>query len=174
MKKKKLRRRVVRPGRQNDWNRRTRYIIKKALKARLPRKRASELANVSISTFNNWMKLGEVRSNQAFYRFREAVKKIEAENERIALEIIDNAQKGGGKITETKIKLGARGREITKVTKTLRPQWSAAAWWLERTKPEDYNPLVMAKKDSVEDAEEIAKKIWEAVRKIDETVPEQQ
>lgn len=131
------------------FNRRSRGIILRALKVRLPKSRAAELAGISAAILRGWLKKGlELEGdnthplNIIFVSFRKKVKRIEAEHEREALRRIELAAQGGGKITETRVRVKSLGqiseKEIVRVQKSLGPIWQADAWWLERTKRETY------------------------------------
>lgn len=165
------RRRKRKPSPLDKFTRPTRKIIYHALRARLPVRRACSLANVSIQSYSQWLKLGEdPRRNPKHAIFRRIVKSIEAEKEREALKVIELAQHGGQEITETKIHIGGKyGREITRTRKQLKPQWAAAAWWLEKTKAEDYGGDTDG--DSSQTPEEFAREIREAVQAMDDSVP---
>lgn len=168
---KRRRRRYYHPA--DKFSRAARNIIYKALRARLPVRRAVDLANISMRTYANWLKKGQDPQNHPRYAtFRRIVKKIEAEKESEALKVIEDAQKGGGEITETRIHIGGKyGREITRTRKILKPEWGAAAWWLEHTKQKDYG-LIGKDEDDSKTAEDFARDIQEAMAAIDETVPE--
>lgn len=131
------------------FNRRSRGIILRALKVRLPKSRAAELAGISAAILRGWLNKGlELEGdythpiNIIFVSFRKKVKTIEAEHEREALRRIELAAQGGGKITETKVRVKSLGqiqeKEIIRVQKSLGPIWQADAWWLERTKRATY------------------------------------
>jgi len=167
------RRRKRKPSPMDKFNRSTRVIIYKALKARLPIHRACELANVNRSTFRDWMKKGESpRRYPKHATFRRTVTQIEAIKEQEALKVIELAQYGGQEIVETKIHIGGKyGREITRTRKQLKPHWGAAAWWLEKTKPEDYGGEQIG--DTNQTPEELAREIREAMQAMDESVPDE-
>jgi len=157
-----------RPSR-DKLTRERRRILVGAIEARIPIKRACELANIQYQTFRNWMKKGEDPTNGKFFKFRQRINQIEVQKEIDALKVIERAQKGGDKIHETKIVLGGKYRKIvTKVTKTIAPNWNAAAWWLERCR-DGYAPRDVQQQEKT--PQEAAQEIREALNAFDESVP---
>lgn len=78
-----------------------------------------------------------------------SLKKADAEAEGRMLGVIRGAAIGGHEVVEEKRRSvvvkdpdgGERmlnGEEVTRITKQIRPQWQAAAWFLERKYPEKY------------------------------------
>ncbi|MHC4184129.1 MAG: hypothetical protein ACYSR0_12350 [Planctomycetota bacterium] len=124
--------------RRRKFRRSKRKIILEALKAGLSLTRAIGLADVNMSTYREWMEKGKNKKRPTYKHFRNQVKRIEANIEREALNVIKNAYKGGDEIYETKYVIRPKGTEITKVTKTVAPSWQAAAWRLERKFFEEY------------------------------------
>lgn len=93
--------------------------ITKALKAGCTKKDACSLANISEQTFYRWIREGEKDSEGGVaYQFCESIKKAIAE---------------------------ARARNVTIIQKHAVNNWTAAAWWLERSDPESWG-----KRDKVE------------------------
>ena len=93
--------------------------ITKALKAGCTKKDACALASISEQTFYRWMKEGENSpEGGTAWEFCESVKKAIAE---------------------------ARARNITIIQKHAVNNWTAAAWYLERSDPEHWG-----KRDRVE------------------------
>ncbi len=66
--------------------------------------------------------------------FVDDIEKAESEAEASRLAIIQRVAQGGAVVTKTTEKRNGAGElvERTVVTETLRPEWTAAAWWLER------------------------------------------
>ena len=88
-----------------------------------------------------------------------------------SLDIIRKAARGGGRIVETKITVGPKGREITKTRRTQSPNWQAAAWWLERRYKEDYGRDPLDKEKEKRDVEDIALEIKQAADALFRSVP---
>jgi hypothetical protein len=86
--------------------------ITKALKAGCTKKDACTLASISEQTFYRWLREGETaEEGSVAYQFCESIKKAIAE---------------------------ARARNITIIQKHAVKNWTAAAWWLERSDPENW------------------------------------
>lgn len=85
--------------------------IVQALTAGNTRTAAVAYANVDYQTFLNWMERGNNARSGLFFDFFEAVKKAEAD---------------------------AEVRNVAIIQKAAEKNWQAAAWWLERRKPDDW------------------------------------
>lgn len=145
-----------------------------ALRQRLPIKRACELVGIGHKSYARWMNYGKEPDKYGvkFKYFRDTVLKLKSEKEADALKVIELIQNGGHTIRETKIVVGGKyGRTITKTTKELIPNWQAAAWFLERTKPGDYGQH-RVDSDEAKTPDEIANEIQQALTAMDETVPD--
>lgn len=77
---------------------------------------AAALAGISSSTFYDWKARGEKAKSGKYREFYETIKRAEALAEAKRIEIIRNAMEGKGKFDQ--------------------PNWTAAAWYLERRWPE--------------------------------------
>lgn len=111
---------------------------------------AADSAGISRATLHKWRLAGAraradaaqgVRLRAADKRmadFVDAMERAEGEAEANRLAIIQRVAQGGAVVTKTTEKLAvapdgtSRVVERTVVTETLRPEWTAAAWWLER------------------------------------------
>lgn len=118
---------------------------------------AARSAGVSRDTMHRWrldgarlralQASGELRrptaNQQRLIDFSDNLDRAEAEAEAIRLGIVQGAAIGGGTITKTTRKVDTQGNilETTTVTETIRPDWRAAAWWLERRR-DGYTPRV--------------------------------
>lgn len=160
------------PAQKNKLTRVAKNIIYKALEARLSISRALELADISRSTFERWKKKGENPVNREHFLFINKVKEIIADNEKECLRVLEQAQFGGYRIQETKVVVSDKdGRTVTNVTKTLAPNWTAAAWYLERCcKGYELKPY---SENTDKSSEEIALDIMQAIREIETSVPEE-
>lgn len=122
----------------------------------LPHDQAAASANLDRRTILNWRIKGSsalakqltgkrlTAAEQRYAEFVRNLERAEADAETSRLGVIERAASGGITITETHEThaLDAQGvlvlRERRTVTKQLAPQWTAAAWWLERRLPQRY------------------------------------
>lgn len=107
---------------------------------------AADSAGISRTTLHKWRLAGARHRAEAaqgrkltaqarrLAEFVDALERAEAEAEANRLAIIQRAATGGARVTKTTEKRDASGvlLESTTTTETLRPEWTAAAWWLER------------------------------------------
>jgi len=153
-----------------SFTRRKRFIIYEALRAGLPLTRAAGLAGVTVSCIKKWKDKGKDKKRRIHYDFRNRVKAIQASLERESLQIIRETAKGGNRISETKITIGPKGKEVTKIKKTLHPNWQAAAWFLERRYKDDYGREIFDKRKE-KDTDELAFEIKKAADALFASVP---
>lgn len=130
-------------------------IIYEALRKNLPLTRAAELADISYSAFRQWMVKGRDPHRSYYNRFRRKVKKILAEREKEALQVIRAAGIGGDRIVERKIVNGPRGKETTIYKKRTQRDWKAASRYLELVAPEIYGQKTKFK---IHDEDEVPEK----------------
>lgn len=107
---------------------------------------AADSAGISRSTLHTWRLTGARHRAEAaqgkrltpaqerLADFLDALERAEAEAEANRLAIVQRAATGGAQVVKVTEKVDAQGQllERTTVTETLAPQWTAAAWWLER------------------------------------------
>ena len=165
-------RRIVPRARRpyDTFCRETRTKFYEALLKRMPINRACELAGFNIGTYYQWMERGKDPLNREHYFFRERVLRIRAKKETAALEVIEKAANELKKITETTVKLSTKGKEITKKTRDILPDWQAAAWWLSRSFPKEYGGNMPIEQEE-RTPQDIANEIRRALISIGESIP---
>ncbi len=72
---------------------------------------AARIAGIGLTTFKVWMIRGKKHKTGIFRAFRAAIKEAESK---------------------------ASSSMVGKIRKAANEQWQAAAWWLERRRPEDF------------------------------------
>ena len=165
------RRMINRNASHIKFNRRKRLIICAGVENRLPLARAAALAGVSSKTVYQWMAKGkDHEKNPTHFFFRKKIKRLQAEVEQEALDIIREASKGGAKILDTSISFGPKGTEIKRRTKTLAPSWAAAAWFLERRHRDSYGKDVISS-ELERTPEEFAREVRDVAKSLFDSVP---
>jgi len=150
---------------------RVRRLLYAAIEAGLPYNRSCEITGVNYSNFKYWMQRGKTDPESSPYtQFRRYIRRIEARKEAELLSVIDKVAEGGYHVKEREIKFFAdKGREVRIKTKTILPNWKAAAWRLERKFPEEY---YLKDNDNKERTpEDIAESIQAAYQNLENSVP---
>lgn len=113
---------------------------------------AAAATGIAAYTIHNWLRAGaRARAlqtqghptspkEQAYVEFLGAFEKARVEAELARLAIIQRVAAGGHVVTKTTVTYDPAGNEVSRivVSETMRPEWTAAAWWLERSMPEKY------------------------------------
>ncbi len=112
-------------------------------------------AGISLVTLDNWRDQGgqarakmargeKVTANQrAYAKFLGDLEKAEAEAVSARLSLIELAAKGGAIRTKTVTKTDPDGSVVvTETVETIAPEWTAAAWQLERRRPAEFGRRV--------------------------------
>lgn len=100
------------------------------VRAGLPREVAARRAGVDASTVYRWLSAGKDAEAGEFRDFLQSIEKADADCEALLLTRIQNAARGGEVVSRKTI----RGKDgATRTEEQLsRPEWTAAAWILER------------------------------------------
>lgn len=112
-----------------------------AVRSGMPISRAGLAMGIEETTVNEWMQRGEGRhprrpSTPEYAAFASEVRKAEADNEAEKLAVITKAGQGG--IVLSKRTITFRDGRVVEEETLSKPEWQAAAWYLERTKPDTY------------------------------------
>ena len=113
---------------------------------------AADSAGISRQTIHNWQLKGAryaatqaqghtiTPQQQAYVDFVDGVKEAESDREASYLAVIKGCADGGHRMVRTVVKRNKDGDvvETVETSEHLRPEWTAAAWWLERRMPEKY------------------------------------
>jgi hypothetical protein len=115
---------------------------------------ACDSAGVSRSALRDWrLRGGRLRAlevqgllgspseyERALIDFVSALEWAEAEAEERRLRVIERAAEGGGEVRRVSRRFDSEGVEVesTVVVEELKPEWQAAAWFLERRLPHRY------------------------------------
>jgi hypothetical protein len=136
--------------------------VVKALRAGNTRQDAAEFAAVGKTTFYRWLAVGRKSKRGRFREFWNAVKKAEAAARVRNVGVIRRAARGGTVIERTTT-TRRDGTEIV-TEKLARPEWTAAAWHLERRTPEDWGSNRAELTKLIRDVAELKKSLHGARR----------
>ena len=153
---------------------RVRRLLYAAIEAGLPYNRSCEITGVNYQNFKYWMQRGKSDPVSSPYtQFRRYIKRIEARKEAELLAVIDKVAEGEYKVKEREIQFHPdKGRSIKIKTRTILPNWKAAAWRLERKFPDEYYLKDNESKERT--PEEIAESIHAAFTSLENSVPEEE
>lgn len=98
-------------GRPPKFNPEVAARVCEAVRAGVPRKDAAAYAGINDSTLYRWTERGRKSKKGAFWEFCQQVKKAESD---------------------------AVVRNVAVIQKAAEREWQAAAWWLERRRPDDF------------------------------------
>jgi hypothetical protein len=143
-------------------------------------------ADITRQTLWNWRRAGgnaRARSaqghdlddkEQRYAQFLDALERAEAETELSRLAVVTRAGEGGMVLTKKRVKAERQivnGQPVmvvveeTTITETIPPQWTAAAWFLERRFPEKYRRRIeVDQADHGQSAEERARDLADSLR----------
>lgn len=144
-----------------------RILLVEGMRAGLTKELCAMRASIGLSTLMEWLARGrtdreegyiphtfDVKSKQwvhtkgrkvsAFAEFVDAMEKAEAGRLAEALLLIRAAAKGGEQVATEEVTTTAPDGTVTKTRKTrlTQPDWKAAAWTAEKTRPRDYGVMV--------------------------------
>jgi hypothetical protein len=120
-----------------------------ALARGLTIEQACVCADISTTTYQRWMATAET-GDERFVAFRDAVMRartrgIEARLRNIVMAAEEGVQSFETvEVTEQKLNKSDEVvtlKKKTKTTRTIPPDWKAAAWWLERVEPKQFAPV---------------------------------
>ncbi|MBN9524101.1 hypothetical protein J0H58_37255 [bacterium] len=128
------------PGRTPKLDPAASKAICDAVAAGVPRKYAALRAGVAERTVRDWLARGRREKSGPYSAFLAALKKAEADRVAASVGRIGRAAAGGQVVERTTTTTTkADGTSTSKTTeKLLAPQWTADAWFLERTHPEQF------------------------------------
>jgi transposase len=128
------------PGRTPKLDPAASRAICDAVAAGVPQKYAALRAGVSDRTVQLWVARGKREKSGPYVSFLSALKKAQADRLAASVGRIGRAAAGGQVVERTTTTVTkADGSATTKTTeKLLAPQWTADAWFLERTHPDEF------------------------------------
>lgn len=158
---------------KSQFKPRVKKLVYKCYEAGIPSvTRIADIVGIDPASLYFWLDKGKDPKNVAHYAFRQRIMRIEARRESELIACIEGCAKGGQLIRETQIRISKiKGKEVKKRIREAAPQWQAAAWRLERWKPDDYG-LKQPNVNSDETAEDLAMEIQKAALALDASVPE--
>jgi hypothetical protein len=143
----------IKPGRRAKLNNTTLRVITKGIAKGLTIAHSCSLAGISPHTYQQWKRRGrdEHEKDGRYKHFITQIKRAEAHLQRRMLRVVRDAALKPFEWDEVKTVEYADGTgSETVTTKTRPPQWTAAAWLLERKFPEEFGKVDQYKTDEFE------------------------
>lgn len=111
-----------------------------AIRNGLSIEKACIFAGIAEKTYYNWRDKAKEQISGQYSSFIQAIKKAEAEAISTKLTAIQKAIEGGYEAIDTEEVFNANGELIRRIVKTHKapPNWTAAAWYLERKLPSEW------------------------------------
>lgn len=130
----------MRAGRKTICDSPTTALIAKFIRLGLTNRDAIKAAGIGETSFYEWLRRSESEPDSIFTEFATTIKKAIAERKAMLLNRIHLAAEGGATTTETRVIYDAAGNETGRVVTTRQqpPNWTAAAWILERCHPAEF------------------------------------
>ena len=153
----------------------TQKIIQ-GVRAGASREVSARFAGVTVSTLYNWLKRGRQETKGEYHDFYEAMERGDAEAEMEAVVRIRQAAKGGELLSrETTSRTLRTGETVTNIKeKFTEPNWSAAAWFLERKHSDRWGRHDRVDIDRIvrDEAERLAPQLGLSVQEVIEATQE--
>jgi len=116
--------------------------IVQGIRLGMPYEHAARYGGIDKTTFYRWLEKGEAQGRGAYRDFRNAVKDAEGQAEASWLATVEQASRG--KVVDKVVKrydkrTGQLIEEVSTQEWLQPPQWTAAAWKLERRYPDAYS-----------------------------------
>lgn len=136
-------------GRPNQCTPEVTEVICHAVRNGLPLTKAAALAGVDYQTLNRWRRKGcgelDCPNPEPYIAFWKSYQKAKADLQISMLSVLTDATKGGAVVAETTTER-PDGTVVTN-TKYSAPQWTPAAWILERRFPQEFGRQTSTKMD---------------------------
>ena len=132
-------------GRPTKFNKQRRERIIEAVRTGCCLDTSARLAGITYDCLNDWMNKGRNAGNGPYFLFLQAIMRASSEREDEAVDAVKRAA-SGRKIVKKKVteRTNADGTKVRteEVEESIKVDWQAAAWWLERTNKDQYSRRV--------------------------------